>query len=129
MPAATNARNVVYFNGGGGNFPRKVPWGPPQSSIRALTVADFDGDGHLDIAACHEGLGCCVYFRDGKGNFDSGIRFDTAKSIPYSMIAADLDGDGRVDVVVARSDAPCFVMFNRPSKKSKKQPEWSQSAS
>ena len=53
-----SCQSVVYFNDGKANFARKEPWGPPKSSTRAMAVADFDGDGHLDIAACPEELGC-----------------------------------------------------------------------
>ena len=60
-----SCQSVVYFNDGKANFARKEPWGPPKSSTRAMAVADFDGDGHLDIAACPEELGCFVYLNDG----------------------------------------------------------------
>ena len=76
-----------------------------------MAIADLNGDGHLDIAACHERLGCFVGLNDGKG-----VKFQQPSALPYSMIAADLNRNGWPDVVVARSDAPCFVMFNRPRK-------------
>src|SRR5260370_36154692 len=44
---------AVYFNDGKGNFTRREPSGAPQSSTRAMAVADCNGDGNLDIAACH----------------------------------------------------------------------------
>jgi hypothetical protein len=74
------------------------PSGPAKASIRAAAVADVDGDGHLDIAACPEELGCFVYLNDGKGNFGSGIQFQKPQALPYSMISADLNGDGHSDL-------------------------------
>lgn len=107
-----SCQSVVYFNDGKGNFDRKMSWGLPKSSIRAMSVADFDGDGHLDIAACPEDLGCFVYFNDGKGNVRSGVRFETSTAVPYSMIAADLNGDGRPEILVGYVEAPGVAYFN-----------------
>ena len=107
-----SCQSVVYFNDAKGNFHRKVPWGLPGSSTRAMAVADFNGDGHLDIAACHEQLGCFVYLNDGKGNFRSGIEFQKPGALPYSMIAADLNKDGRPEILVGYVDAPGMIYFN-----------------
>jgi hypothetical protein len=107
-----NCQSVVYFNDGKGNFVRKEAWGPPKSSTRAMAVADFNGDGHLDIAACHEKLGCFVYLNDGKGRYANGIPFDKPVAVPYSMIAADMNRDGRPDFIVGYVDAPGVIYFN-----------------
>jgi len=88
------------------------PWGPNKASIRAMAVADLNGDGHPDIAACPEGLGCFVYFNDGKGGFGSGIQFQKSAAQPYSMVSADLNGDGRPDLIVGYVDAPGVMYFN-----------------
>jgi hypothetical protein len=39
-----------------------------------MAVADLDGDGHLDIAACPEKLECFAYLND-TGTFRSGSQF------------------------------------------------------
>jgi VCBS repeat protein len=107
-----SCQSVVYFNDGKGNFARRLPWGPPKSSTRAAAVADFDGDGHLDIAACPEQMGCFVYLNDGKGNFGAGIQFQQPAALPYSMIAVDLNRDGRADILVGYVEAPLMAYFN-----------------
>ena len=108
-------QSKVYLNDGKGNFTRTVPWGPPLSSTRALAVADFNGDGHPDIAACHEELGCFVYTNDGAGHFGQGILFDKPEAVPYSIIAPDLNRDGRPEILVGYVQAPGVIYFNSGS--------------
>ena len=70
----------------------------------SLQIADFDGDGNLDIFCAEQRLDganpeskAYIFYGDGKGNFKKtvvaeGLDFHEAKVV-------DLDGDGRPDIV------------------------------
>lgn len=117
LPCRDDCQSLIYFNDGKGNFPREQPWGPPQSSTRAIAIGDFDGSGHASIAACHEKLGCFVYLNDGKGNLAAGIQFQKSDALPYSMAAADLNKDGRAEIIVGYVEAPGIIFWNDGSGK------------
>jgi hypothetical protein len=71
---------------------------------RTLEIADFDGDGNLDILCAEERLEganpeskAYIFYGDGKGNFKKtifaeGLDFHGAQVV-------DLDGDGRPDII------------------------------
>jgi FG-GAP-like repeat len=110
FPCRDDCQSRVFFNYNLEGEGR--PWGPASASIRAVAVADLDSDGHPDIAACPERLGCFVYFNDGKGNFGAGIQFQKPGALPYSMISADLNGDGRPDLIVGYVNASGVIYYN-----------------
>lgn len=76
---------------------------------RTLEIADFDGDGNLDILCAEERLEgenprskAYIFYGDGEGNFREsvvveGLDFHAAKVV-------DLNGDGRPDIVVKPYD-------------------------
>jgi hypothetical protein len=76
-----DCQSVIYFNDGKGNFPTKKPFGPAVSSTRALAIADFDGDGKPDIAACHENACLYIYFGNGET-----LKIAGRDALPYSML-------------------------------------------
>lgn len=63
------------------------------------TVADLDGDGHLDVAAIDMFGDTGLFYRGrGDGSFDAPRSFATAQ-LPSAVIAADIDNDGHPDLV------------------------------
>ncbi len=67
------------------------------SSCYAL--ADFNGDGKLDIAVGSL-TGIAILYGNGDGTFQSNQAFATP-SPAYNAVVADFNGDGKLDVVVA----------------------------
>lgn len=82
------------------------PKGKPRPSTVLLgkaasypTLADFNGDGRLDIAAAWD-HGASVVFGKGDGTFSSPTLTDTgSETLCQGSIAVDLDRDGKADFV------------------------------
>ena len=80
----------------------------------ALTVADLDRDGRIDIVVGNVEAPSVVYFNDGSGRRFNPDTFGDNKGTVYGFAIADLDRDGFLDIAVAKSDAPSVVHFGDP---------------
>jgi len=66
----------------------------------SLVAADFNNDGHLDVAAGEMGIGADVFLGNGDGTFQPAILVgDSLK--PVSIAAGDFNRDGHLDLVLA----------------------------
>ncbi len=84
---------------------------PPAESLAlgtqpvAIAAADFDADGHADIATLNQTPDLTLLFGRGDGHFDAAVQ----QSIPArarGFVVADFDADGDLDVAVVESPAP-----------------------
>ncbi len=118
-------RNRLYINDGRGVF-TKSPDALPADAVSdaCAAVADFDGDGALDVFVGGRVVpgkyplspGSRLLRNDGKGKFTD----VTQKAAPglaetglvTSAVAADLTGDGRADLVLAREWGQVEVFLN-----------------
>jgi FG-GAP-like repeat len=113
VPHRDGGQSFVYLAGPKATFSnlRRVPFGPPDATIRMAEAADFDGDGLLDIVAIDERQGVTIYFGRTDGTLSPGA-IDNGKAAPYALAVRDLNGDGRADIVVGNIEAPSTVLFN-----------------
>lgn len=99
----------VFFGAGAGTFSAPVSIGFPWAGPLATATADFNGDGHTDLAITFSGPGITlnpvagvVFLGDGHGNFNTGGSFVTnyRPKEPVGLAVADFDQDGKQDIAV-----------------------------
>lgn len=90
----------VLINQGDGTFAEAVRYPAPHRPT-SVTTADFNGDGHLDLAVT-DLLWWRVAILPGRGDgtFAEAVAFGVGHG-PETPAAADLNGDGRPDLIVA----------------------------
>jgi len=90
----------------------RIPFGPPDATIRVAAVADFNADAIPDIVTIDENKGVYLYFGQKDQTFSAGISLADSKIAPYALAAADLNNDKKVDIIVGHVEAPSTVFFN-----------------
>jgi len=92
----------VLLGNGDGTFQSMVNYKAgryPQSVV----VADFNGDGILDLSIINWGEGdLSVLLGNANGTFKDAVNFSAAHGAgPYAMAGADFNGDGKPDLAIA----------------------------
>jgi len=72
---------------------------PADGGYWTLTVADMDGDGHLDLVGAPATDTLATYRGDGHGNLPAAV-LRRGAGIAAGVVAADFDGDGMKDLAV-----------------------------
>ncbi len=112
VPHRDGGQSFIYLNDGKGGFEERLPFGPPNATIRSAKAADFDGDGILDLAVIDERSGPAVFRGAPDGTFGPAEPLGSSRARPYAITVDDLDGNGRPDIIVGFVESRPVVFFN-----------------
>ena len=103
---------VVFWGAGSGKFSEPVSF-DVQGQPTGLEIADYNGDGKLDIAASLAGsgnVGVQILFGKGNKEFESSNVFPGGGQ-PMTLANIDFNGDGLIDLVVSSNSHHSLTIF------------------
>jgi len=124
VSGADNASEVVIFLGNGnGTFTYSSTYAAPNSTdfnpgSNSLYVADFNGDGKLDLAALTPYNGVFIFLGKGDGTFQTAVGYSTVDPnhpndyTAYGLAVGDLNGDGKMDIAVTETSGMAVLLNN-----------------
>jgi len=89
-----------------------IPYDPEGRINPAVTTADFDNDGDLDLLVGDNSGKVEFYLNNGAGNFTSeGIIYDFG-DLSWGLTLADIDHDNHIDFFVSNMNGTIFLKRN-----------------
>jgi hypothetical protein len=86
------------------NFTSTINFGTSGNHPRAAALADFNGDGKLDIAMGNDGGQNAVYINDGTGaDWTTHYNFGPGNDQTCAIAVGDFNGDGHPDLAVGNN--------------------------
>src|SRR6185295_19608722 len=80
-------------------------------SPQGIAVADFNGDGRVDLAVADAGgNSISLLLGNGGGTFGSPIDFGVGR-VPTDVLALDVNGDDRPDLVTADAQSGLLTLL------------------
>ena len=104
-------QNYLFVNQGSAEFSVMRPLGKDRATTYASELADFDGDGDLDIATGNDMAQGEIFLNDGSGKFNFHCNFGEVSSL-RSLTTADIDNDGDIDILSTCRGRPNRIYLN-----------------
>ena len=112
--AGNTSEVVIFLGNGNGTFNYGNTYAAPNSTdfnpgSNSLFVADFNGDGKLDLAALTPYNGVFIYLGNGDGTFQTAVGYSTVDPnhpnnyTAFGLAVGDLNGDGKMDIAVTEN--------------------------
>ena len=98
----------ILLGNGDGTFAegQSLPTGNLPWDIWAVALADFNGDGKVDLAVTNEaGNTVTIFLGNGDGTFTPAPATPGTSDSPAAVVAADFNGDGKPDLAVANFES------------------------
>ena len=106
---------AVLLGNGNGSFASAVGYLTPLSPL-SLAIADFNGDGKLDVATADNAATGGKYYvsvllGNGNGTLQGSINTEVTPTVPYALVAGDFNRDGKPDLAVLDQAAKSVLIL------------------
>ncbi len=103
----------VLLGKGGGTFGSTITVPLTANlSFSGVAAGDFNGDGHIEIAAADSSGDIEILQNTGNGSFALAKTVSATRgTTPVSLAAGDIDGDGKTDLVITDATKKLYVLW------------------